>query len=57
MPFRVLALWESTLKGINTLKGIKVGVRGTVMAIRCFMIGAANRHDRYVAIFLIRDTR
>jgi hypothetical protein len=32
MPFRVLALWESTLKGI------KVGVRETVMAIRCFMI-------------------
>jgi hypothetical protein len=32
MPFRVLALWESTLKGINTLKGIKAGVRETVMA-------------------------
>jgi hypothetical protein len=37
MPFRVLALWESTLKGINTLKGIKAGVRETVMADRRFM--------------------
>jgi hypothetical protein len=33
MPFRVLSRLRE-----STLKGIKVGVRETVMAIRCFMI-------------------